>query len=647
MHGNVLILDNSWVVPYNPFLSLKYNAHINVEVVHSVSAVKYLYKYITKGSDHVMMRLSNGQERDITNDEIESFVNARYISASEAYWRIYEFNIQYKYPPVSKLPLHLQDEQVVLFQPSDAHDVARQGSPVTKLTAYFSLNQTDPEARTILYPDIYKYYQWEHNSWVRRRANRSRMHTMDQLQDDSTTACSDMIGRIPVITLNARQSELYFLRMLLYHKVGATSFQDMRTFEGEVQATYQEVCKKMGLIDDENEIDQVMEEAAPMCFGSQLRYLFTAILIFIRPSNPLTFWQRHTVSFCQDLMHRAGATEPTAEVVNEVLLDIQEFLERSGFALSDFQLPAPDPALIQQCRPREIREETDYDIGALKQALSDNLEKLNEDQQMVFQAVMTSVQHGSSHIIGLDAPGGTGKTFLLSTMLAAVRSEDKVALATATSGIAAILLPNGRTLYSRFKVPLNITDESTCHITKRDNTAELLRRCHLIVIDEVTMAHRHVYEAVDRTLRDIRETDRPFGGITVVLAGDWRQILPIVRKGARPEIVAACLKSSPLWQHVQVMKLSKNMRMLLAGHNSATFADHLLEIGEGRVPVATDVGPHKICLKEDFAFAGDSLTQLCNQSSMTLPQNTVMQNGYAQEQLSVQPTTLLRRGTTS
>ena len=125
MHGNVLILDNSWVVPYNPFLSLKYNAHINVEVVHSVSAVKYLYKYITKGSDHVMMRLSNGQEKDITDDEIECFVNARYISASEAYWRIYEFNIQYKYPPVSKLPLHLQDEQVVLFQPSDAHDVAR------------------------------------------------------------------------------------------------------------------------------------------------------------------------------------------------------------------------------------------------------------------------------------------------------------------------------------------------------------------------------------------------------------------------------------------------------------------------------------------------------------------------------------------
>ena len=225
---------------------------------------------------------------------------------------------------------------------------------------------------------------------------------------------------------------------------------------------------------------------------------------------------------------------------------------------------------------------------------------------------MTSGQHGSGHIIGLDANGGTGKTFLLSTMLAAVRSEHKVTLATATSGIAATLLPNGRTFHSRLKVLFNITDESTCHISKRDSTAELLRRCHLIVIDEVTMAHRHVHDAEDRPLRDIRETDKPFDGITVMLAGDWHQILSVVRKGGRPEIVAACLKTSVLWQHVQVMKLSMNMHVLVAEQDSATFAEHLLEIGEGHMPVATDVGPHKICLKEDFVFAGDCLTQLCN-----------------------------------
>ena len=52
---NYFDVDNSWVVPYIPFLSLRYNAHINVEIVYSIKCVKYLYKYITKGQGRVIM----------------------------------------------------------------------------------------------------------------------------------------------------------------------------------------------------------------------------------------------------------------------------------------------------------------------------------------------------------------------------------------------------------------------------------------------------------------------------------------------------------------------------------------------------------------------------------------------------------------
>jgi len=121
IRGQDVIVDNSWVVPFNPFLSLKYSAPINVEIVNSVSSVKYIYKYVTKGSDRVTIRLANGQEKDITNDEIERFVDARYISASEAYWRLYEFPIQQMQPSVQKLPIHLDNEQTVLFQPGEVN----------------------------------------------------------------------------------------------------------------------------------------------------------------------------------------------------------------------------------------------------------------------------------------------------------------------------------------------------------------------------------------------------------------------------------------------------------------------------------------------------------------------------------------------
>ena len=62
--------------------------------MHSVAAVKYIYKYITKGSACVMMRLANGEERDITHDEVTRYVNSRYVSASEAIGRLYEMKIQ-------------------------------------------------------------------------------------------------------------------------------------------------------------------------------------------------------------------------------------------------------------------------------------------------------------------------------------------------------------------------------------------------------------------------------------------------------------------------------------------------------------------------------------------------------------------------
>ena len=78
-------VDNKWVVPYNPFLSLKYGAHINVEIVNSVEAIKYLYKYITKGNNVTFTLESEEGQEQAVHEEIETFLHAWYISACEAY----------------------------------------------------------------------------------------------------------------------------------------------------------------------------------------------------------------------------------------------------------------------------------------------------------------------------------------------------------------------------------------------------------------------------------------------------------------------------------------------------------------------------------------------------------------------------------
>ena len=81
------------------------------------------------------------------------------------------------------------------------------------------------------------------------------------------------------------------------------------------------------------------------------------------------------------------------------------------------------------------------------------------------------------------------------------------------------------------------------------------------------MTHCHAFEAVDRTLRDVMCASSdplahlPFGGKVVVFGGDFRQVLPVVRKSDKAAIMGAALKNSPLWAHVRTMKLQINMRV--------------------------------------------------------------------------------------
>ena len=131
------------------------------------------------------------------------------------------------------------------------------------------------------------------------------------------------------------------------------------------------------------------------------------------------------------------------------------------------------------------------------------------------------------------------------------------------------------------------------------------------------MAHRNVYEAIDRSLRDVRQDERPFGGLTVVFSGDWRQILPVVRKGSRADVIDACFKSSPLWQHVTIKTLTRNMRIArnaeTESHEDATFAQYLLNIGEGKIPVNHSLGEHKIEIEEQFVLRNSAdLNDLCD-----------------------------------
>ena len=112
----------------------------------------------------------------------------------------------------------------------------------------------------------------------------------------------------------------------------------------------------------------------------------------------------------------------------------------------------------------------------------------------------------------------------------------------------------------------------------------------LLMIDEATMLHRYQLEALDRTLRDLLEDDRPFGGKTLVLSGDFRQCLPVVPGASRAGTVDTCVNRSVLWRHFQLLRLTENMRVRASGDvRLEEFDKWLLSTGNGTVPVVDNL----------------------------------------------------------
>ena len=149
--------------------------------------------------------------------------------------------------------------------------------------------------------------------------------------------------------------------------------------------------------------------------------------------------------------------------------------------------------------------------------------------------------------------GGTGKTFVWKTLSSVIRSTGGIVLTVASSEIASILLPGGRTTLSKFAIPVPATKNSTCNIHQGSDLAELLHITKLIIWDEAPMCHRYSIEALDKSLQDIMHNNNPFGGKVIVFCGDFRQILLVVPRGNRSDIVHATLNASYIWDHCQIL----------------------------------------------------------------------------------------------
>ncbi|CEF61639.1 DNA helicase Pif1 like family and P-loop containing nucleoside triphosphate hydrolase domain-containing protein [Strongyloides ratti] len=277
----------------------------------------------------------------------------------------------------------------------------------------------------------------------------------------------------------------------------------------------------------------------------------------------------------------------TEEIVNyrannHLLYDISLKLSANGYNLSNTDLPLKN---------------INYDI------IIDNEGKNNEDDLKLLQLYISNAKKEQINafnffklilnadreykVMMIEGPAGTGKTYVYQMISTYLRTEGKKYVNLASTGIAASLLPEGQTVHSFLKMPLNINkkdyvvDKKSIR-TMTESDIFRLKNASAIFIDEVSMLSKKQLQYIDMALqKNTKNYNCPFGGKVIVLGGDFRQCLPISDSSTTAEIIASTILSSKYFTSENQVKrifLTENMRV---GHGESDFAQFLLQIGNG------------------------------------------------------------------
>ncbi|KAK1372228.1 hypothetical protein POM88_028421 [Heracleum sosnowskyi] len=225
---------------------------------------------------------------------------------------------------------------------------------LSKLEAFFSLNQSNQFARTLTYQEIPKHFVWNSNStsWTPR-------------------VCSDHIGRIR--TTHHSSGELWYLRLLLTKVRGPTSFRALRTINGIIYNTFQEACAQYGFLSSDNEWHQAIEENKEFAMPRQLRLLFVYIIVNCQVKDVLQLWRSHWRCLCEDVVYQQRRLTRNNDLQlsdNQMefygLAEIEKLLGAIGKSLNKFPTFTRTRVTTQRRDCGHVDEKFKSNIGSLQ-----------------------------------------------------------------------------------------------------------------------------------------------------------------------------------------------------------------------------------------------------------------------------------------
>ena len=414
-------LDNRWVVPYNPYLLKKFQAHINVEWCNKGIFIKYLFKYVTKGPDcskAYIERIKKGEEVAIdemtqTRNEVQEYLDCRYICEQDACWRVFGYDIHRHFPSVERLPVHLPGENNIVYneETNMVEVVSNEFLRRTMLTQWFEANKQYPKARTLTYLEFPSKWRW--------------------MQDRRAWEPRCLCGKIgPIYYVHPSVGERYYLRMLLMTVKGATCFEDVRTYEGIIYETFKQACNARGLLGNVQEWYNAFDEAASWATSSQLRQLFVTMLLFCEVTDEYAFFEKVWHLLSGDIQYQFRETIgnpafylPEKDLKDFLLDDLSELFLKNGSRIEDFNLPKKIGSSHRSSGNCLVDEELSYNTSELLLESETLMASLNNEQLEAFYSITETVLNNKPGFFFVSGYGGTGKTYLWNAVISYIRAH--------------------------------------------------------------------------------------------------------------------------------------------------------------------------------------------------------------------------------
>uniref|UniRef100_A0A914MFX3 ATP-dependent DNA helicase n=3 Tax=Meloidogyne TaxID=189290 RepID=A0A914MFX3_MELIC len=556
--------DNRHVVPYNPLIMVMFQSHHNLEFCYGQSDnLKYALKYPFKGPSFSYIKCADSNK--ISIDEPAQYAKMLFRSPSEAYCRIQGNRYAYLSHTVIPLSIHLPGLQKIVFPPESKKiklkPVTKGVLPETPLTSYWKLWRTDQSVQNILFENMPETYSIDpkFKTWKKRNLSTNERRIQDR---------KPVFGRI--YPVSPRENEKFALYVLMRHFPGDPDH--LKNVNGTICDTFADAARLRGLFEDNAIWERTLSDASTSLMPSQMRQLFVNILLHGSTQDCIIDSKQLWEMFKDNMYDKRCTDAQKPSRIDRALAIIERYLFANGKQMKDYHLPLPTNSLSDD--PNKAVDEfffpqhvNDDDVDETVDTSFFESAKLNTEQNNFYKLVLDAVinQNSKQRLFFLSGDGGTGKTFLLNFILFNLRRLGNKILATASTGIAATkFYAGGMTLHSAFRFGITHELGKIPSIPFGSYFGRRIIESNLIIIDEITMIEKTVIENVDKLCRTMVPQNKniPFAGKVVIISGDWKQSLPVVKNSPSPEAqVAVCLQSSNLYPLFNKTRLTQNMRL--------------------------------------------------------------------------------------